>query len=105
MDFAGSNLTEINLAEIQFGETDFAETTINAKVIYYKNQPIRAGGRVFKGYFIGHMPIAAKVYPLNQKEIIKKRQKDFEFLYSPENKHKNLILYYGHASIEKDDIQ
>lgn len=100
------NFTKINFGETNFAKTDdFAETTINAKVIYNKNQRIGKTGRVFKGYFNGHIPIAAKVYPIDEIKTIENRQKDFKFLYSPKNKHQNLILYYGHASIEKDKIQ
>jgi len=79
---------------------------INAKVEYDSTQPIGVRGssnRVFKGYFMGHIPIAVKVYPISDKQKIEERQKDFEILYSPENKHRNLILYYGHASIETTD--
>ena len=80
---------------------------INAKVKYDRNKPINVRGsnttRVFKGYFMGHIPIAVKVYPISDKQKIEERQKDFEILYSPENKHRNLILYYGHAPIKNTD--
>lgn len=82
--------------------------TINAQVEYDPKQPIKVRGgsknnRVFKGYFMGHIPIAVKVYTTNDKQKIEARQNDFEFLYSPKNKHPNLVLYYGHVLLKNDD--
>lgn len=78
--------------------------SINADFTYDPKKKIEVPrekkSRLFKGLFLGHIPIAVKVYYESEQtavDKIKERQKEFKDLYTSKRRHPNLITYYGYA--------
>lgn len=67
----------------------------------YKLGPLIKGStNLFKGLFNEKIHIALKKYEAEDKDTIE-YQRNWEFLSSPENRHPNLIRYFGYAVDDK----
>lgn len=84
-----------NKSEILKGTTNF---------LIYSNQQIKGdklankSALVFKGLFNKSIPIALKRYQEAEFKVTgSKAEKDFQFLSSAENRHPNIIRFFGKA--------